>query len=274
MKVVSLFDGMSCGLVALKRAGIPATEYHAFEIDKAAIAVSKKNHPEIIHHGSVEGFDFTSLGGCDLLLGGSPCQGFSTLGRQEGLRDDRSKLFYEYLRAKDELKPTFFLLENTRMKKEWLQLTTKLIGVEPISMNSKLVSAAMRPRYYWFNWDAPQPEDRGLTFGDIWQREITQPNSERWHVWWGKFHEYLSKKGFRRALKPTDKVLCLTTSDPTSYAPAEGEGKWRNLTPIEYERCQTLPDNYTEGVSNKQRRKMLGNGWTVDVIKHLLEHMK
>ena len=141
MKVISLFDGMACGLTALKRAGIKVTEYHAFEIDKYAIQIAKKNHPEIIHHGSIVAADFTQFKDVDLLIGGSPCQGFSFAGNQLAFDDPRSKLFFEFIRAKNEMKPKHFLLENVRMKKEHLDVISDLMRVQPVLINSSLVSA-------------------------------------------------------------------------------------------------------------------------------------
>ncbi len=167
MKVVSLFDGIACGYEALKRAGIPVSAYYAFEIDKHAIQIAKKNHPDIIHMGSVVDFPFWILGGADLVMGGSPCQGFSFAGKQLAFDDPRSKLFFEFVRAINEIKPKHYLLENVKMKKEFQDVITHYMGVNPVEINSAKLSAQNRKRLYWCNWDVPQPEDKGILLKDI-----------------------------------------------------------------------------------------------------------
>lgn len=277
MKVVSLFDGIGCGLVALKRCGIKVTEYHAFEIDKHAIAIANKNHPEIIQHGSVVGFDFSSFSDVDLLIGGSPCQGFSNLGNGEGFLDERSKLFYEYVRAIKEIKPKHFLLENVRMKKEWTDKINHYLGVPAFFINSKVVSAQQRPRNYWFNWSLPSIEDRKVFFKDIHLEEEVVPNTSSWHKWFFENKEYQLKKGFSKILLPESKTLCFTARSIPSWCSSLvplGDNLYRFLTPIEVERCQTLPDNYTANIPLMQRYKALGNAWTVDVICEILNTLK
>lgn len=296
MIVVSLFDGMACGLTALKRAGIKVSEYHAFEIDKYAIQIAKKNHPEIIHHGSVVDFPFFIFRGADLLIGGSPCQGFSFAGKQLAFDDPRSKLFFEYVRAKEEIKPKKFLLENVKMKKEYLDVITGLLGVEPVLINSALVSAQNRQRYYWCDWIVEQPEDKNILLRDIIEAGVIDrdksltivaryigikgsQNNGQTCIAVAERGRRLNEQGVRddkngvihRRYEPASdgKSFCLSTVQKDNYL-AE-DLIIRKLTPIECERLQTLPDNYTEGVSNTQRYKMLGNGWTVDVITHLFE---
>jgi site-specific DNA-cytosine methylase len=277
MKVVSLFDGIGCGLVALKRCNIEVTEYHAFEIDKQAIAVANKNHPEIIQHGSVVGFDFSSFSDVDLVIGGSPCQGFSNLGTGGGFLDHRSKLFFEYLRAIEEIKPKFFLLENVRMKKEWTDKINDYLGVPAFFINSKVVSAQQRPRNYWFNWSLPSIQDKNVFFKDIHQEEEVVPNTLAWHKWFFENKEYQLKKGFSKILSPQSKTLCFTARSIPSWCsslvPLDND-LYRFLTPIEVERCQTLPDNYTANIPQMQRYKTLGNAWTVDVICEILNMLK
>ena len=147
MKVLSLFDGISCGRVALERAGIPIEKYYAYEIDRYAIQISEKNYPDIVHCGDVTDADFTQYHGqIDLLIGGSPCQGFSFAGKRLNFEDPRSKLFFEYVRALKEVKPTYFLFENTPMKKGVQDAISELLGVDPILVNSSLVSAESRKR--------------------------------------------------------------------------------------------------------------------------------
>jgi DNA-cytosine methyltransferase len=278
MKVISFFDGMACGLTALKHAGIKVSEYHAFEIDKYAIQVAKKNHPEIIHHGSVVDFDFSQFKDVDLLIGGSPCQGFSFAGRQLAFDDPRSKLFFEFVRAKEEMQPKKFLLENVRMKKEYLDVITEQLGVEPILINSALVSAQNRNRFYWCNWDVEQPEDKGIYCKDIVDEEDRTKNKDNWYKWWRKNCLFQLRKGYSTILNAwiEKKAICMTARQVSSWNGnliALEEGYLRFINPIECERLQTLPDNYTEGVSNTQRYKMLGNGWTVEVIAHLLRQI-
>lgn len=276
MKIVSLFDGIGCGLVALKRAGIKVSEYHAFEIDKYAIKVALKNHPEIIQHGSVVDFSFSLLRGADLVIGGSPCQGFSNLGNKEGFQDSRSSLFYIYLQALADINPKHFLLENVRMKQEWMDKISGLLGVSPHPINSALVSAQQRPRNYWYNWTKPLITDRGIVFKDIQQVKDTTPNSAAWHEWFHKNKDYQLRKGFSKVLLPDSKTLCLTSRSVASWCASivpVGKDLYRFLTPIETERCQTLPDDYTLGIPVAQRYRSLGNGWTVDVLVEIFRHM-
>jgi DNA (cytosine-5)-methyltransferase 3A len=174
MIVLSLFDGMSCGLVALKRAGIPVTKYYASEIDKYAIQVSTKNHPEIIQLGDVTKWRDWDIETPDLIIGGSPCQGFSFAGKQLAFNDPRSALFFTMMDIIEYYKPRFKMLENVRMKKEYLDVITSYMGVEPVCINSALVSAQNRVRYYWANWKITQPEDRGILLKDILENEIVE----------------------------------------------------------------------------------------------------
>ena len=168
IKVLSLFDGISCGKMALERAGIQIEEYVAFEIDKSAIQISKNNYPDIIQRGDVTKADFTEFAGFDLVMGGSPCQGFSIAGKQLNFEDPRSKLFFEFKRALEEVKPKYFLLENVKMKKEYENLISECLGVEPIEINSNLVSAQNRKRLYWTNIPGVErPADRGIMLKDI-----------------------------------------------------------------------------------------------------------
>lgn len=168
MKVLSLFDGMACGLQALKEAGIHVSEYHAFEIDKACIAIAKKNHPEIIHHGEIHFMtNFTQFRNFDLLIGGSPCQGFSFAGKQLNFNDPRSQLFFEFVRARNEAKPKYFMLENVVMKQIHTDVITKYMKVKPERINSALLSAQNRVRDYWCNWKLKQPDDAGIILSDI-----------------------------------------------------------------------------------------------------------
>jgi len=174
MNVLSLFDGMSCGQLALQRANIPYDKYFASEVDKWAIKVTQANHPGTIQLGDVSQVYAKDLPPIDLLIGGSPCQGFSLAGNQLAFDDPRSQLFFEFVRLLKECKPKYFLLENVRMKKEWQNIISEYLGVEPIVINSSLVSAQNRVRYYWTNIPGVgQPKDKGVKLSDVYD-----PNAE------------------------------------------------------------------------------------------------
>ena len=258
MRVLSLFDGISCAMMALKRNQIPV-EYYASEIDKYAIQVSQKNYPEIIHLGSVVGLVSPEI---DLLIGGSPCQDLSIAKKdRKGLDSERSGLFWEYVRILKEAKPKYFILENVNsMSKEAKAKITEIMGVEPIMINASLVSAQCRKRLFWTNIPVQGlPEDRNILLKDILQPD-------------GEIDERMTSKG---------KAFCL---DASYFKGSSAEhsikrknrtmirisNEIRKLTPIECERLQGLPDNYTEGISNTQRYKCLGNAFNVDVICFIL----
>ena len=180
MNVLSLFDGMSCGRIALDRLGIKVDNYYASEIDKYAMKVSEANYPDIIQVGDVTELDTSTLPNIDLIMGGSPCQGFSFAGKQLAFDDPRSALFFEFVRCVKELKPKYFLLENVRMKKEYLDIISEHMGVEPIMINSALVSAQNRVRYYWTNIPGvEQPEQRGIVLRDILENKKIDGLSEK-----------------------------------------------------------------------------------------------
>lgn len=215
----------------------------------------------------------------DLLLGGSPCQGFSFAGKHLNFSDPRSKLFFDYVKALEALKPKYFLFENVKMKKEYQDVITKYLGVEPIEINSALVSAQNRRRFYWTNIPNIQiPKNKNIKFKDILQSNV---DKKYYYSETTLKHLDLSdiirtgKAGFKYKGRECDKCPPLTARHykgmQNQYYPVVKEiDGYRNITPIECERLQTLPDNYTEGVSDTQRYKMLGNGWTVDVIAHIL----
>lgn len=310
LKVLSLFDGISCGMVALERAGIPVEKYYAYEIDKYAIEISEKNYPDIVHCGTVEGADFTQYQGMDLLIGGSPCQGFSFAGKQLNFEDPRSKLFFEFTRALQEVNPTYFLFENTPMRRDVQDAISQLLGTEPVIINSSLVSAQNRKRLYWTNIpDISQPEDKGITLEDIVlpdalvdrekahaviasigrttyreyfiknQGQVVYLAVELSNIY-GGFNEskprvHLNKSCTIRAGQGGGHLPSLVLEDKAKELTLENFKKCiRKITPLECERLQTLPDNYTEGVSDTQRYKCIGNGWTVDVIAHIFRHMR
>ena len=304
MNVLSLFDGMSCGRIALDKLGIQVDNYFASEVDKYAIQVAKANYPDIVHLGDVrdvmwpETFDGIKI---DLLIGGSPCQGFSFAGKRLDFDDPRSKLFWEYVRLFKELRPTYFLLENVKMKQESMDVITEALGVEPIFINSRLVSAQNRQRYYWTNIPMDKlPDDKGIMLKDV--LEDGHVDRDKAHCidanyfkggnlksYFEKHRRQLvfSKDGLchvgdadirgndnvRRVYHPNGKAPCLTTMGGGHREPKTltSDTTWRKLTPLECERLQTVPEGYTNHVSNTQRYKMLGNGWTVDVVAHMLK---
>ena len=286
MNVLSLFDGMSCGQIALDQLGIKVDNYYAAEIDKWAIQVAKKNYPNTIHLGDVTQVKGEDLPEIDLLIGGSPCQGFSFAGKQLNFDDPRSALFFEFVRLLEETKPKYFMLENVRMKQEYQDVISEYLGVKPIMINSALVSAQNRVRLYWTNIpNVEQPEDQFILLDEILEGlnsdeivpSITLKVQEATKKGYteiengGCFDITFPSSKTRRGRNMKHKCNCLTA---TNYDYMRYEyPNIRKLTPIECERLQTVPDNYTDGVSNSQRYKMLGNGWTVEVIKHIFKNM-
>jgi DNA (cytosine-5)-methyltransferase 3A len=390
MNVLSLFDGMSCGQQALERTGIKVNQYFASEIDKYAIQVTMANYPNTIQLGSVVDVDGYSLPKIDIIMGGSPCQSFSFAGKRKGMStkdeqeiltldhylrlksegyefEGQSYLFWEYMRLLNEVKPTYFLLENVMMGEKWEKVLSKAIGVNAIEINSALVSAQNRRRLYWTNIGMEaagffgdlesiieQPKDREILLRDVLESEVDEKYflSEKMLGWLDKHAEkrnvdvkklngvqksstltssalmkgnlstdYIChntmprsgdpKKGGTGPLSRNDgKTYCLDTgntnavevismdyrydegfrprqngksptltitNDSNSFSGkplAQINSRIRRLTPIECERLQTVKDNYTNYVSDSQRYKMLGNGWTVEVITHIFKYIK
>ncbi|MEE5993708.1 MAG: DNA (cytosine-5-)-methyltransferase [Oscillospiraceae bacterium] len=350
MRVLSLFDGISCGMLALNRAGIPVKEYHAFEIDKYAMEVSKKNFPEIVQHGNVFDGNFKDFQGYDLLIGGSPCTYWSISKKNREITSDGEgfRLFMEYVRALNESKCRYFLYENNySIHRNIKNEISEKLGVQPIMINSALVSAQQRKRCYWTNIpDVIQPEDKGILLNDILE------NAVGWHDKSYCMTASYSKAVLHNSLKRNQRTMvavpvygaaqrgrykengsteqhieirndgksnCLTTVQKDSLIckpvrigeygkggqgqriysvhgksvtlSANGGGQGaktglykidlpdgdyiiRKLTPIEAERLQTLPDNYTAGISDTQRYKCIGNAWTVDVIAHIFKGLE
>src|SRR4030067_1331911 len=340
MNVLSLFDGMSCGQLALQRADVHYDNYFASEIDKYAIKITQKNFPNTIQLGDINNWIDWNLPQIDLLIGGSPCQGVAVAGQGLNFSDPRSQLFFRFVDCLKWYKPKWFLLENVKMKKEWQNIISEYLGVEPIEINSALVSAQSRKRLYWTNIpNIIQPGNKGIFLRDIIENgEVDRDKSyciDANYFKGGSLKMYLEKSkrqivnlpfhqsekrlmvktiphGYiKEEIKERDKYPSLVGQDSsTKYVirciqtgiadinaidiinrTYDVEGKspaltsmqgghrepkitvsrttWRKLTPLECERLQTAPDNYTEGVSNTQRYKMIGNGWTVDVIAHI-----
>lgn len=284
--VLSLFDGMSCGQIALNRANIHYSNYYASEVDPFAIKVTQKNYPNTIQLGDVSKIDLEKLPKIDLLIGGSPCQGFSFAGKQLNFNDPRSKLFFEFYKILQKLKPKYFLLENVKMKKEFMDVISNHLDVEPTLINSSLFSAQNRERLYWTNINFEKK---------ITDKNLKLKNIIGLHDSYEKYpYVKNDKQGFsslcfcvgmanlkthdvrRRVYSDKGKSPTLTTATGGYHAQkvAVDDNYWRYLTPEEYEKLQTVEVGYTSGVSNSQRYKMLGNGWTVDVIAHIFKGIK
>ena len=287
MKVVSMFDGISCGRVALERAGIPVERYVAFEIEPSAIAVSKDNYPSIEHCGDVTTADFTKYKGFDRVIAGSPCQGFSVAGKQLNFEDPRSKLFFEFVRALKEIQPKYFLLENVCMRKEYEDVITSYLGVEPIKIDSKLVSGGLRNRIYWTNIpNVTMPEDRGITFSSIIDSGMVELDKAYClTLRRGNARDYFKKHQSNIVYEPNPNGKYLVENgeitiifekspnkSPFTFGVKVPDGRYdiRPISRNESERLQTLPDNYTKAITEAKACDCLGNGWTVDVIAHIL----
>lgn len=276
LNVLSLFDGMSCGMIALERAGIRVKNYYASEVDKHAIKVSRANYPNIIQLEDVRSIDAEALPKIDLLIGGSPCQSISTLGDGTGL-EGTSGLFYQYLRLKKELNPKYFILENVVGNKEAIKTISDLMGVDPVLFNSNLVSAQNRSRYYWTNIPFVLPEDKGIKLLDVLddlpdETSVLSEARLRWLLS-DKGQDCLKK---RYASLDPEKASCLTARSDASWNCnyVTRNGKITKLTCSEYEKLQTVPVGYTSCVAPSQRYKMLGNGWTIDVIANIFQGLQ
>jgi site-specific DNA-cytosine methylase len=268
VNVLSLFDGMSCGQIALERAGIKTKRYFASEIEPNAIMITQKNYPNTIQLGDVTKWHEWELPKIDLLIGGSPCQGFSHAGKQLNFNDPRSKLFFEFVDIKNTLKPKYFLLENVKMKKEYQDIISEYLGVEPVRINSSLVSAQLRNRFYWTNIPyLDQPEDKGILLQDIIEsgyvdREKSlciREAESRPHTDLEKMFKRYKEKSFSQI------VYCGKDLNPKNI---------RMLTQTELEKLQTVPVGYTQPLKRNEAASLLGNGWTVDVITHIFEGLR
>ena len=280
--VLSLFDGMSCGQVALQRAGVKYDKYYASEIDGVAMRVAQYNFPNTIPLGDVTMIKGSSLPKIGLLIGGSPCQSFSNAGNGKGF-DGESGLFWEYVRILKEVKPKYFLLENVKMKKEWQDIISAELGTQPIKINSNLVSAQNRERLYWTNIpNVTQPKDKGIYINDILDSEFDNK------YWLPEKNSVLLKNKVDLTNAPN--ICCIDvynkkfkkdSKSPTLTLPHHNSlrllqnGKIRKFTPSECEKLQTLPKDYTNiGIADIHRYSMIGNGWTINVIAHIFKGLK
>lgn len=294
LNVLSVFDGISCGMVALERAGIVVKNYYAAEIDKYATKISEVNYPNIIRLGDVTKWgewdiDWSCI---DLVLAGFPCQAWSMAGQQQGDKDPRGALFWTTLDIISNVlkhNPSAkFLMENVKMKKEFEDYIThhteqSLGYVEKTLINSSLFSAQNRNRFYWTNFKVSQPDDKGILLKDVlyYQKEkyigdckLIKSSFDIGHI--ANAVDIKGMDCIKRVYSIHGKAPTLTTMqgghrEPKIYI---GEGKYRKMNIVEMERLQTLPDNYTNHVSNTQRKSAIGNGWTVDVVAHIFKSMK
>lgn len=285
MKVLSLFDGISCGRVALERAGIPVETYYASEIDEQAIKITQTNYPDTIQVGDVCNLSPDDYKDIDLLIGGSPCQSLSiTMGQTRTNLNGKSKLFFEYLRILKAIKPKWFLLENVAsMNKESKDTITELLGVEPVLINSNCFSAQDRPRLYWTNIPV---NVLGLQESSMCLKDVLETNVDERYFYSHPLTkvdltkqvcaimDFKNNDMHKRIFNPAFKCHTLTTcGGGNTQKKVYIDGRARKLTPKEYERLQTLPDDYTACVANSHRYTTIGNGWTVDVIAHIFKQI-
>jgi DNA (cytosine-5)-methyltransferase 3A len=286
INVLSLFDGISCGMIALERAGIKVNKYYASEIDKNAINISKNNYPNIIRLGDVTKWKEWEIewDKIDLVIGGSPCQGFSSSGKQLNFDDPRSKLFFIFVDILNHIKSlnsnAKFLLENVKMKPEWSHLITKFLGVDYKEINSRNFSAQNRVRYYWCNWEIPDYQDKGILLQHIVEDNYIHSAAKRTRP--------IVDEGYRKSLclevNGIDKSLCLVTVNLNNLLSPLPKGRYKDvlknnypyrvMTPREMEKLQTVPENYVGDIGSNKAAKVLGNGWTVDVIAHIFKGLK
>jgi site-specific DNA-cytosine methylase len=258
MNVLSLFDGIGTARVALERAGIAVNTYYASEIDPSAIKVSMHNYPDIVQLGCVTAVSAQRLPVIDLLVGGSPCQGFSRAGKHQNFEDARSNLVFEFVRLVNELKPRYFLLENARMSPSCQHTISMLLGVHPLVINSALVSAQNRVRLYWTNIKANEPLDRGVTLADVIGEHDGVYRRPRGRDPGGIVH---------------GKCPTITSSSWQSNNMVVQHGVKRKFSTTECELIQTLPAGYTSILGETKRYKVIGSGMTSDVIQHIFSHV-
>jgi len=272
INVLSLFDGISCGQIALERAGLEVDNYFASEIDKFALQVAKHNYPNTKHLGDVMQVKGSELPKINLLIEGSPCQGFSFAGKQLNFKDPRSKLFFEFVRLLKETKPKYFLLENVKMKKEYQDVISQHLGITPVEINSSSFSMQNRRRLYWTNIPILQFDNVSKDCFDGYLYRLG-------HGYIKDEIKFFKKYPALAAQSPATKyriVLDLQKANDALKSNSlnllrRGSILTRSATPEECEKFQTLPDGYTATLKKGQRYKCIGNGWTVDVIAHIFK---
>lgn len=276
MDVLSLFDGISCAQIALERAGFNIGNYYASEIDKTSIKVTMSNYPKTIQLGDVNNIDFKKLGGIDFLCGGSPCQDISNLNKnKKGLDGSKSKLFYKFLEAKEIINPKWWLLENVQGTDT--NVITKKLKKKPLRLDSNLVTPQNRNRLYWTNIPVNSlPIKTKLKLKDILEPVVNKKyyQTDAWNKWWVANKEFQLSKSY--STLNADKAGCLTARMYASWNGnfIQDEFGIRRLTTVECERLQTIPDGYTKSISDIAAYKALGDCWTVDIIVHILRHIK
>lgn len=272
LNVLSLFDGISCAQLALQRAGIPVRQYYASEIEDYPMMATRKHFPKTVFLGDVQTVDPAKLPRIDLLVGGSPCQGFSSLGLQQNFNHPQSKMFFEYVRLKNALQPRWFLLENVAMKKEYREIISHYVGTQPVKINSSDFSAQNRVRLYWTNIPIQPHVPKNVLLKDILEDTLDPTLALSPAAVHRVLHQERARGHF--FTKDHPKIGTLTASYAHLCKDAcfiEHLGMRRKLSPVEAERLQTLPDNYTDALLYPSRRyEAVGNGFTVDVIAHIL----
>lgn len=276
--VLSLFDGISCGMIALERAGIDVERYVAYEIEKTAIEVSKSNYEQIEHHGDVREANFKEYEGFDLLIGGSPCQDLCGMGSRKGLEGGKSGLFFEFARALEEVKPQWFLLENNAsMMQENKDKISEILGCEPVMINSADFSAQNRKRLYWTNIPIEDITPKNITLKDIMEQEAERnevTDKIEKYVFSGEYKGRKIESTTRNAIRTPDQQSRTIGTGAYDISSNTGiviqiENRYYQPTQTEFERLQTLPDGYTKILPIKKAVFHIGNGWTVDVISHI-----
>ena len=288
INVLSLFDGMSCGQIALERAGIEVDKYFASEINEKAIRVTQNNYPNTIQLGNVLNVKSEHLPKIDLLIGGSPCQGFSIAGKGLNFKDERSKLFFEFVRLKNELNPTYFLLENVKMKDEIADEIDKLLGVKRVYIDSRDFTGHIRKRYYWTNIPIDDWNKKDLKIKDIIDPNIPFDKDMNFFLGRTVYNPSMSYDGII-TINPRDnkgkqtwqrgRVYDIEGNCPTICASlfdlniTKDHSTYRKLTIEECEKLQGVPIGYTSCVKKNDAGELLGNGWTVDVIAHIFKNL-
>jgi len=276
MNVVSYFDGISCGQIALDKLNIKIDNYFAYEIDKKAIEVTLRNYPSTKQMGDVCSAKLNKLPKIDLLIGGSPCQGFSSIGKQLNFYDKRSKLFFEFVKAKEFLKPKYFFLENVSMKKEWLNIINEKLGVEPIKINSKYFTGQNRPRYYWTNIPFTDYEKKNIPIkfsSELFNKVNPVPFVKRKTSMFKKLPNFFNPYNLselKNAPTLTSTGNRQTTSASIFY---QKNNEFYMANSSYWELLQGIPKDYTKGYSENIRKNLLGNGWTVTVVKHFFQSL-